>query len=69
MKLFATIAAGAVAASALFAVVPASAQQRVVHERVVHERTVVRHGGDRLHRHRQVCTTRYYHHRRVRTCR
>ncbi|WP_375394107.1 hypothetical protein [uncultured Sphingomonas sp.] len=63
MKILTTLAAGAVAASALFAVAPASAQHRV--ER---ERTVVRHDGPRMH-HRQVCTTRYEHHRRVRVCR
>ena len=61
MKIIATLAATAVAATALFAVAPATAQHRVV----VHERTVVRHGPV----HRRVCTTRFYHHRRVRTCR
>ena len=65
MKLFSTLAAGAVAASALFAVAPASA---AVQRTVVHERTVVRHDGPRAHG-RRVCTTRVYHHRRVRSCR
>ncbi len=63
MKILSTLAIGAVAASALFAVAPASAQHRVERERVV-----VRHDRPAF-RHRQVCTVRIIHHRRVRTCR
>lgn len=70
MKLAAYLACG-LAATIMMAPV-AEAQQRVVHrERVVttHRTTVVRHGGARFHHLRRVCTVRYRHHRRIRTCR
>lgn len=70
MKLAAIIASGI--AAAVMAVPAANAEQRVVHrERVVttHRTTVVRHGGPRYHALRRVCTVRYHHHRRIRTCR
>lgn len=62
MKLIAIAAAGLVTLTA-----PAVAQHRVVHERTVVETT--RHAvPDRGHD-RQVCTSRYRHHHKVRVCR
>ena len=68
MKIAAMIACGITAA--VMTVPAAEAQQRVVHrERVVTQtRTIVRH-GPRYHATRRVCTVRYQHHRRIRTCR
>ena len=63
MKLLTLALAGIVAATG-FTAVPAAAQERVV----VRERTVVRHSSYRPRAHR-VCTVRYRHHQRVRTCR
>ena len=70
MKITAIIACGL--AAVVMAVPAANAQERVVHrERVVtHQRTtVVRRGGPRYHAMRRVCTVRYRHHQRIRTCR
>lgn len=70
MKITAIIACGL--AATVMAVPAAYAQQRVVHrDRVVtHQRTtVVRHRGPGYHATRRVCTVRYRHHRRIRTCR
>lgn len=74
MKLFAFAAAVAVALTSMPSV-PAAAQ-----ERVVTRTTVTRHvdrrvdrqrswRGNRGWRTRRVCTTRWQHHRRVRSCR
>lgn len=63
MKLLTLAMAGIVAVTG-FTAAPVSAQERVV----VRERTVVRHSSYRP-RARRVCTVRYRHHERVRTCR
>ena len=80
MKFLSIFAAGIVAAAA-FAAAPASAQDRtVVRERTVvtpapttHTRVVVRERTSTRrsygHRPRQVCTVRYRHGHRIRTCR
>lgn len=64
MKLTLLAAAGLTLLTGFGATAPAAAQERVV----VRERTVVRHETRRA-RPRQVCTVRYRHHQRVRTCR
>lgn len=65
MKLVALLSAGLIAAATM---VPAAASAQM-HERVM-TRTVhtERHDGYRHHT-RRVCTVKYRHHRRIRTCR
>ena len=70
MKMTALIACGLAAAA--MAVPAAQAQDRIVQrERVVtnNRTTVVHDNGRRYHRARRVCTVRYRHHQRIRTCR
>ena len=65
MKLPLLAAAGLTLLTGLVPAAPAAAQRERV---VVRERTVVRH-ETRRQRPRQVCTVRYRHGERVRTCR
>ena len=64
MKLLTAFTVAAVALTGIAA--PAVAQRERV---VIRERTVTHREGYRDHRPRQICTVRYRHHARVRTCR
>ena len=69
MKLAALLSAGLIAAAAMLPTT-ASAQMGERHGRVVERSTTVHtvRGGYRPHT-RRVCTVKYRHHQRIRTCR
>lgn len=69
MKIAALLSAGLVAAAALLPAT-AGAQMNEQHARVVERTRTVQTVRDRYRPHaRRVCTVKYRHHKRIRTCR
>ncbi|BCA57872.1 hypothetical protein [Sphingomonas sp. HMP6] len=69
MKIAALLSAGLIAAAALLPA-SASAQMNQRHDRVVERSRTVYTVRDRYRPHtRRVCTVKYRHHKRIRTCR
>ena len=69
MKIAALLSAGLIAAAAMLPA-SASAQMAERHGRVVERTRTVHTVRDRYRPHtRRVCTVKYRHHRRIRTCR
>lgn len=69
MKIAALLSAGLIAAAAMLPA-SASAQMNQRHDRVVERHRTVHTVRDRYRPHtRRVCTVKYRHHKRIRTCR
>ena len=69
MKIAALLSAGLIAAAAMLPA-SASAQMNQRHDRVVERSRTVHTVSDRYRPHtRRVCTVKYRHHKRIRTCR